>query len=940
VSSLPEFPTGTVTFLFTDVEGSTQLWERHHDAMRTALADHDLILREAVESQRGVVFKTVGDAFCAAFVRPEDALAAALDAQRRLAAHPWPPPIDRLRVRMGIHTGTAVETAGDYFGPTVNRVARLMSLGYGEQVLVSNAAALLLRDVLPADTSLRDLGAHRLKDLRHAETAYQVVAPGLRTDFPALRSLDVAPHNLPIPLTTFYGRDGDLASLTAELKDRRLVTLTGFGGVGKTRLALEAGWRLLEEFPDGVFLVELAPLSDPNLVASRIATVLGLPEQIGQLPGYPWLDALRDKRALLIVDNCEHVIDAVSSMTVQLLQRCAQFRVLATSREPLHVTGERVMRISPLGLPAVNGAAIPEIRGAPAVQLFLDRVADAAPDFSIAHDDPDGWRIVEEVCARLDGIPLALELAAARVGTLGLLALQRGLENRFRFLRGRSQTPLPRQQTLQATLDWSYTVLGAVEQAVFDRLGVFAGSFTAEAAATICASDTADADDVSDILASLADKSLIIVDPNQETTRYRLLETTRAYALERIGSGEGEQSLRRRHAEYYQSLSLRVRAGFGARPFEEWADQYRIELDNFRAALAWAIDERGDVAVGAQTLCNLTRLMEWLSLEAELIRWCERAIAAFDGEAPPLLEAEVQLVATRQRSALGEFGSMLASAERAAAIYRAHGARLPLANALTHVGRALSRTPGRREEANRALDEALAIFAERDTPSPGDGPAGEPEIARHTMAALATAHKAFTVDPADYELRRALLVDALLRFRTLVPGHWAAGAVLAFLSEVELEAGCYEAALERARESIEEYHRPGSSFGYIFALYTSATALFAVGAREDARAGAGELLGFARRIGSAPGFAMALLVLAAVEAQGGDPVLGAGLLGAWDGSAGKRDTPVVTSLLSDGARASLVEHLGDDAFARLVKAGTRWTLDETMHMATTAAEPR
>ena len=620
-------PTGTVTFLFTDVEGSTQLWERHHDAMRSALADHDAMLREAVETHRGTVFKTVGDAVCASFLRPEDALGAALEAQRRLSAHPWPAPIERLRVRMAIHTGSAVESDGDYFGPTVNRVARLMSIGHGEQILVSSTSALLLRDVLRPQTSLRDLGLHRLKDLSHPETAYQVVAEGLRDDFPALRSLDAhsngaVAHNLPLPLTSFYGREGELATLTRELKEHRLVTLTGFGGVGKTRLALEAGWRFLEQFPDGVHLVELAPLSDPALVAPRIATTLGLPEQTGQLPGNLWVDALRAKHALLIVDNCEHVLQAVGDVVEKLLQRCPDFRVLATSREPLHVRGERVVRLTPLAL-AAAGSTAGATRTAPAVSLFLDRISDTAPEFSIADDDAESWRAIESVCNKLDGIPLALELAAARVSTLGLQTLERGLENRFRVLRGGSRTSLPRQQTLLATLEWSYAVLDEREQAVFNRLGVFAGTFSAEAVAAVCSDDHIDPDDVLDILSSLVDKSLVVA-AGARPARYRLLETTRAYAVQRLTTDPGATAVRRRQVEYFHGLSLQLNATFGHGPLGEWFATYSQDVDNFRAALSWSIDEGGDVLLGAGILWNLRRLIEWLSLNAEGLAWCQK----------------------------------------------------------------------------------------------------------------------------------------------------------------------------------------------------------------------------------------------------------------------------------------------------------------------------
>jgi predicted ATPase/class 3 adenylate cyclase len=939
-------PTGTVTFLFTDVEGSTQLWERHHDAMRSALADHDALLRAAVEAHRGLVFKTVGDAVCAAFLRPEDALAAALEAQRGLSGHPWPEPIERLRVRMAIHTGSAVETEGDYFGPTVNRVARLMSIGHGEQILVSSTSALLLRDVLPAQTSLRDLGSHRLKDLSHPEIAYQVVADGLRDDFPALRSLDaqsngaVPDHNLPLPLTSFYGRDGELAALTRELEDHRLVTLTGFGGVGKTRLALEAGWSFLDQFPDGVHIVELAPLSDPNLVAPRIATALGLPEQSGQLPGNLWVDALRAKRALLIVDNCEHVLHAVGDVVERLLQRCPDFRVLATSREPLHVRGERVVRLSPLAL-AAAGAGSGATRNAPAVSLFLDRISDTAPEFTIADDDAESWRAVANVCSKLDGIPLALELAAARVSTLGLQTLERGLENRFRVLRGGSRTSLPRQQTLLATLEWSYTVLDEREQSVFNRLGVFAGTFASDAVAAVCSDEQIDPDDVLDILSSLVDKSLVVAAGARPATRYRLLETTRAYALQRLTTDAAATAARRRQAEHFHGLSLRLNATFGSGPLADWFATYSQDVDNFRAALTWTIDEGGDALLGAGILWNLRRLVEWLNLNAEGLTWCQKALSALGSAAPPLVEANIQIIATRMHAGLGAFHAAIPTSKRAVELYRAVGAEVPLACALAFYGRAQASVPDMRETADRALDESLAIFARTENrPGSADDPEGGP-VVRALFTAFATAYKSYTIDPTDFPRRRAYLAEAVERYRAISPGHFIIGTMLVNLSELELEAAQYERAIELARQGLAFYHGSGTLSGYMGALNAAGTAALALGDVAAARADAGELLTQARRLGSAPGLGMTLLLLAAIEAMSGDGTRAAGLLGAWSSCGGKIDTPQATTrFLCDRANELLGTALGDAALATAVADGSRWTIDEAIEIAQVVLEAR
>jgi predicted ATPase/class 3 adenylate cyclase len=948
--ALTDYPSGTVTFMFTDVEGSTQLWEHHPAAMRTALADHDAIVRSAVERHTGVVFKTIGDAFCTAFVRPEDALAAAVGAQRDLSAHAWTAPIDRMRVRIGIHTGTAIESGGDYYGPTVNRVARLMSLGYGEQILVSSATAQLLRDVLPAQTSLRELGSHRLKGLSQPETVYLVVAQGLRSDFPALRSPDSQlngageTHNLPLPLTTFYGRDAELATLSRELGDHRLVTLVGLGGVGKTRMAVETGWQLLERFPDGIYLAELAPLADPNLVSARIATALGLPAQTGQLSGDLWIDALRDKRALLILDNCEHVLDAVAESTHRLLQRCPDFRVLATSREPLRLPGERVLRIAPLGLPASghDGVALGSIRDAPAVLLFLDRVSNTAPDFAIADDDAASWEAVGHVCSRLDGIPLALELAAARVSTLGLPRLARGLDDRFRLLTGGARTSLPRQQTLQATLDWSYAVLAQDEQRVFNRLGVFAGGFTAEAASAVCSSDEITEIDVLGIVASLADKSLVVADSGP-APRYRLLETTRAYALQRSANDSDLEAARRRHAEHCNELAIRVDDLYGKCPFEEWAAMCEPETDNVRAALAWTIEQRGDVLLGATILWNSRRHFEWLSLSAEVLRWCDRALSALGDSAPQLLEAQLNYLAARHHMGLGAFHAAIPNAQRAVALSREVGAHVQLAYALIFLARALASQPESREAADRAMDEALAIFAAAESGTVHGMNAGEEGLPRELMGILASGFKAYTIDPADIGRRRALLTEAIEQYRTLSPGHYVLSIFLENLSELELEAGNYDRALELARESVASYHRPGSTFafGQIWALNAAGTAAVALGDAGAACAYAGELLSVARRIGSAPGLGMALLLLAAIEGTCGDGVLAAGLLGAWETCAGKIDTPAATThFLSARTYEALAKTLDPETVAAAVADAKRWSVEEAIDVAAVVAAER
>lgn len=749
-------------------------------------------------------------------------------------------------------------------------------------------------------------------------------------------------HNLPLPLTSFYGRERELQILVSDILERRLTTIVGFAGVGKTRLAIEAGWKLLEHFPDGVSMVDLAPLADPELVASRIATALGLPAQTGQLAGDLWVDALRERRALLILDNCEHVLDAASATTQRLLQRCPDFRVLATSREALRLGGERVMRLAPLELPDTSDeAAADRGREAPAVMLFLDRVSDTAPDFKLLADDRAGWRTVRNVCAKLDGIPLALELAAARVCTLGLPTLERGLDDRFRLLRGGARTSLPRQQTLQATLDWSYTVLEADEQRVFDRLGVFVGSFSADAAAAVCGGGAIEPRAVLDLVSSLVEKSLVVAVDVVPTTRYRLLETTRVYALQRLNDDGGLAAARRRHAEHYHALSLGSRTLFGMASFTEWAETYAGELDNFRAALGWAIDDRGDVMLGSAILWNLRRLFEWRSLDAEGLSWCNRALTALGGDAPPALEAQLQMIATRMHLALGTFHAAVASAQRATELYRSLGAELQLAYALTLLARALASQAEDRARADRLLDEALSIFARASRRDLVDIEPGEGELPRRLMTVMASTLKALTIDPAETARSRKLLRDGLEQYKALSPGHFIIGVTLANLSELELASGDYDAAMQCAAESLAVYRGPVSSYGYIFALNAAATASFALGDVDAARGYAARLFSMARRIGSAPGLAMALLLLAAIEAEEGDLIQAAGLFGAWEACAGRTDTPAATtSFLCAWTGAALGAMRDDAARAAAIDGGRRSSIDDVIGVALQVAADR
>jgi predicted ATPase/class 3 adenylate cyclase len=586
-------PSGTVTLLFTDIQGSTRLWEAEPEQMAAALRRHDEIMRAAIEGSGGYVFKTVGDAFCAAFATAPGAIEAALSAQRELGAQTWPTSRP-ITVRMGLHTGVCEERDGDYFGPVVNRAARLEAVAHGGQVLVSGATAELLSGALPGDTSLQDLGAHRLKDLGRAEQVFQLEAPLLPSSFPPLASLDnpELPNNLPILLSAFVGREAELCRVREMASSSRLVTLTGVGGSGKTRLAVQAAAEQIGRAPDGVWLTELAPLTAGEQIPGAVAAALGIQDQSGPVLAEALIRALTAQDTLIVLDNCEHLIDAAAKFCEQVIRRCPRVRILATSREPLGIDGERVYRVPSLSLPGVV-ETLEEVAASDAVRLFAERARDSG--FIL---DGQSAGLVATICRRLDGIPLALELAAARLSSMSLKQVSDRLDQRFRLLTGGSRNAMPRQQTLQATVEWSFGLLAPPERDTLRRLAVFTGGFDLEAAEDLCTTEAVDAFDVADLLGSLVDKSLVVADHAADSVRYRLLETIRQYAAQDLLRTEGDAAVlevRTRHAEYYLRLAQAAGPSLIGRGQAEWMHRLDTEWDNVRAAFAhFAAEERAD----------------------------------------------------------------------------------------------------------------------------------------------------------------------------------------------------------------------------------------------------------------------------------------------------------------------------------------------------------
>jgi predicted ATPase/class 3 adenylate cyclase len=581
-----ELPTGTVTFLFTDLEGSTRLWEEQPGAMQVVLARHDEILREAIGAHGGQVVKSTGDGMLSVFASAHGALEGCLAAQRTLIEEAWPESTGPLRVRMGVHAGEAELRDGDYYGSAVNRVARLTAVGHGGQVLVSESVEPLVRGGLPSETTLVDLGLHRLRDLADGLRVFQLSHPDLVGEFAPLRSLDVLPGNLPRQVTTFVGRDRELADLAALVRGRSLVTLTGVGGVGKTRLALQLAADVVPEFPDGAWLCELAPVGEPGALWDVVATTLGVPLAPGRSVEASVLEYLAPKRLLLVLDNCEHLLDGVARVVDTLTRHCSGVTVLATSREGLALPGEQLVAVPSLGLPSEDDrGGLPH---SDSVQLFVERAQDAKRDFQLTASNGPA---VAQLCRRLDGIPLAIELAAARIRSLSPQDLVDRLDQRFRLLTRGSRVGLERHQTLRSTIDWSYELLSGSERAALNRLSVFAGGCGLAAAEAVLPGGELDAADAVDVLGQLVDKSLIVVETDEHTgTRYSLSETIRQYAQEHL-EAEGEAAtLRARHADHFVGVAEAAGPRLRSRDQLAVSAATASEVDNFRGVLEWAIE--------------------------------------------------------------------------------------------------------------------------------------------------------------------------------------------------------------------------------------------------------------------------------------------------------------------------------------------------------------
>jgi predicted ATPase/class 3 adenylate cyclase len=904
-------PTGAVTFAFTDIEGSTVRWERDREAMREAVRRHDAILRTAINEHGGHVFKTMGDAFCAAFTRPEDAVAATLAAQRALAAEDFSA-VEGLRVRMALHTGTADERDGDYFGPVLNRVARLLAVAHGGQVLISGDTAELSNGEISPQGSLRDLGYVQLKDLSAPEHVWQLDIAGLPNEFPALRSLDALPNNLPLQRTTFVGRERDVAEVKELLDHHRLLTLVGSGGVGKTRLAIQVGADLLDRYPDGVWFVDLARIDNPELVASVVAQTLGMSQRHDQrvdesIP--PWL---KRKKLLLIFDNCEHVLEPIAALAGAILATAQDVRILATSRQALNISGEAAHALASLAVPAeTTSLTTGEALGYGAIALFVDRATAVDTRFALTDTTAP---IVAEICRRLDGIALAIELAAARVKVLSIPNLAQRLNERFKILTGGSRSALPRQKTLSALIDWSYDLLAHQEQLLFNRVAIFAGGFSLDAATAVFSGEGPDEIEVLDLLSSLADKSLVVADTSGEHERYHLLESTRAYALEKLTAAGAHEQFARRHAEYFrdQAQEAEVRYSTGS---PAALTSMELELDNYRAVLEWALKGGDDPALAGAVAGALQVLWSHGGLTVEGRYWIGLVQAGLDESTHPQVAARLWVAL----SGLSSGKHAVDCAQRALKLSQSVGDELGQAVALAGLANGLL-DAGRLEEAADANARALAAQRKMGR---------QPGVA-HRLNVQATIEKA----RGDVAAARESYAQALAAFKELRRESGVA-QVLANLAELEFADGRFHQAVRLADEALEIDLRGKDASGVAISYLNIAAYRIALGDVDGAREAAREGLRLARQVQRPIGIAIALQHIALILVLRGEVNKAARLIGCVNAQFKELgvERDITEKWGYDRLMAALHEQLSDTQIEKLAAEGAAWSEDQAVEEA-------
>ena len=697
-------PTRQVTFLFTDIEGSLKLAQQFPDTLPAALEKHHKILLEAIESNNGFVFEIIGDAFCAAFENSNDAVKASHDAQMKLNSEKWEEA--EIKVRMGIHSGNVEWNGKRYIGYiTLARTQRVMSAAYGGQVLISEDAYIQLTEKEKIEISYRDLGDRRLKDLIQPVKIYQLISKGLPSDFPPLKTLDARPNNLPVQLTSFIGREEEIKKVKELLKNIHLLTLTGPGGVGKTRLSLQVGADVIDDFANGVWFVELAPIIDPVLLPQEILKELGIKEEPKKTLEETLTGYLKDKEILIILDNCEHLIEACAMLTEKLLTKCPKLKIIATSREALKCTGEQTHSILSLKTPNLKEEiSIEQLTQYESVRLFIERALAVSQKFRVTNENAPA---LAGICSQLDGIPLAIELAAARIKVLTVERIYKRLSSRFSLLTGGKRTALPKQQTLKALIDWSYDLLSDQEKILWSRLSVFIDGWTLESAEEICSDDNVNKEEILDLLSLLVEKSIIIFDSEKE--RYRILESIRQYGEEKLKEVNEINKILSKHLYYFMELSESAEPKLKGKEAQEWLEKLETEHGNLQTAIEWSL-KNGDIEEGSRLAGAMRNFWEIRGLYFTGRRLLKSILSKMQGisnssRAKALNSAGV--LANRQ----GDYEQAQKFYEESILISRELGDKRGIAYSLNGLG-GVAYNQGDYEQAQKFCDESLALDRE------------------------------------------------------------------------------------------------------------------------------------------------------------------------------------------------------------------------------------
>ncbi len=876
---MAELPTGTITFLFTDIEGSTLLLQELGDRYAAVRDDHAAIMRRAIDQGGGVEVSTGGDSFFVAFHSPVGAVRAAVAAQLSLATHDWAPG-RHLRVRMGLHTGEGVPAGGDYVGMDVNRAARIADAAHGGQVILSDATRGLVEHALPDQASVRDLGEHRLKDIAHPEHLYDLVIEGLPADFPPPRTLDARPNNLPLQLTSFVGREEEIAEIRQLLGRSRLLTLTGAGGTGKTRLALQVAAEILTEYRDGSFFVDLSSVTDAALVPSVVARSLGVPEVAGR----PILEAvkthLHDKELLLVVDNFEQVAEA-GPVIEQLLTTAAKLKVLVTSRVVLSLRGEQEYLVPPLQ-PADPERLpdLPTLRQIEAVLLFTQRALAANPRFRVTEQNAPA---VAEITSRLDGLPLAIELAATRTKVLTPQQMLPRLQKRLSILTSGARTLPERQRTLRGAIAWSHDLLDDAERRLFARLSVFTGGWTLESAEAVCDPEELGWDALGG-LTSLVDKSLVRrTEPAEGDPRFSMLETIREFALEQLAAGVDLEPVLRRHAEHFLDLAVEAEPHLTADDQGEWLDRCDLEHPNIRASLRWAIEaEEADPAQEAAGA--LWRFWQQRGHLAEGRRWFEEILAMPSGQGQ---------TPARAKALIGAGGIAWWQQDRAAA--------------------------------GASYGEALAI---------------ERKLGDHARIAEALYNLAFVVAGDDLDGAARLLEESRDLFRR-VGDERGVAQVLTMMVMRDAQAGAWPPVVASLQEVVAIWRRLGDRLHLAFDLVWLAFAYGRMDSLREARAAAQEALELFREADNATGIGIALTDLAFLATWEGRYEDAIRLAGASESLRQRVGGPpgAIGGLLEGDPVAEARAHLTEDMAQRAWEEGLTMGVDEAIALAREGAGP-